>query len=133
MKQTLIVGHETFKHIPLLLRNRKVFVITRDAGKSFEQYHQGDNKKLDDLIQHETFFTSKLDNLPSDSWVIGGYEIFELFIDKISDFHISHIPVDLKYSVDDDVTFFDHVVLDGFRNVGTTNKKTFYIQHYKRM
>jgi dihydrofolate reductase len=68
----LIMGGKTFRSLPKVLEGRKHWVISRTG--------EGIPTDNPDVVWIDE---TKIDTLPTDSFVIGGKEIFELLKDKI--------------------------------------------------
>tara|TARA_R110000851_G_scaffold317849_1_gene481494 strand:- start:828 stop:1307 length:480 start_codon:yes stop_codon:yes gene_type:complete len=100
---TVIMGRKTFQSIGHKeLPNRRNIILTRDMGYDIEYGVECAHSK-----------SSIIDS--DDIFIIGGAEIYSLFLDQITDFYISFIKsdykTDTKLSFKPEKVFDDHEVI----------------------
>ena len=102
--QIIIMGRKTFESLPNgPLPNRINIVLTRDAEKWKNK--ETDQLFFTDLDNYETIINKTVQETKKRVIVIGGVEIYKLFLDKCDVFHITRVydnsEGDTKIEIDD--------------------------------
>lgn len=91
--QAVIVGRKTFETIPNRLVGRRVVVLSRKSYDTFDHVDHCDS--VEDTLYCLNHMRTKTEalNLPTGKvFVIGGKEIYDLFLPEISEIHHTVIP-----------------------------------------
>jgi dihydrofolate reductase len=117
---TVIMGQKTFESIGRPLPNRRNIIITLDknfTAEGLEIVHSPE--ELDELLK-------KSENRDEEAFIIGGGQIYKLFINKADRLYITHVDVEFP----DADTFFPIIDMDKWTKLSSNIYKADELNKY---